>query len=989
MGPARIFGDWRRPTTERGAADGSSAPPLGAPESLPENQSPPVPPGGVPEELAPAPELSLSPSGAPEPASPSRSGVLTFLMTDIEGSTRLWAEQPAAMRGAMDRHDEIIQATVTQNEGQVIGERGEGDSRFCIFKQATGAVRAAAALQEQFFQAEWPEGIQVRVRAAVHTGEAEDAPGGLYGSAINRCARIRALAAGGQTVISEATRTLVAEGLPERVTLKDLGVHRLRDLQRPERIYQLVIDGLPAQFPPLKSLDALPHNLPVQLTSFIGREREIEQVKAALRERRLVTLTGPGGCGKTRLALEVAAGVSDEFEDGVWLVELASLSDPLLVPRAVAAVLNIREERGRPLRQTLATALCQHSLLLLLDNCEHLIDACSAMADGLLAACPRVRVLATSREMLGLAGEFSFRVPSLALPQPSQLAAAEQNEDALRQVMGCEAVRLFVERALTARPEFRPSRVRVIAQVCEQLDGIPLAIELAAARTRVMTVEQIAAGLDDRFRLLTGGSRVALPRQQTLRALLDWSYDLLMEPEKVFLARLSVFIGGASLEAIAGICSCRPGEGYDVLDALTRLVDKSLVIAEEHDGVMRYSMLETIRQYARERLAASGESEPLRSCHRDYFLALAEEAEPKLHGAAQAEWLNRLETERDNLLAAIEWSLARCDLEASVRLGAALWPFWEIRGYWTEGRERLDKILALPGAAEHGRLYARLLIGAGTLGFHQGDYAVARKHLEAITGREQAGEGRRELAHALYVSGSIAQARGDSLSAEALFAQGLDAARAVGDSFLIAGGLLCLGNGKLNQCDYPQARAFFQESLVAFRQVGDKRNIAKVVGNLGLMAYEEGDYSSASPLYEEALAIRRELGDKAGIATQLDNLGYATLHQGEYGRARAEFQESLTIFGEIKSKRGIADVLCGLAALAAAQGEAERAARLLGAGGALYAALGFQVDAANQAEYVRAAAPARTQLGEARYDALCAEGAKMSAEQATAYALCG
>lgn len=511
-------------------------------------------------------------------------GTITFLFTDVEGSTKLWEQYPDTMRPVLTRHDALVEDWVERYDGTVVRPRGEGDSRFAVFVRATDAVVAACAIQQALFSEPWPTSISLRVRVALHTGEADLRDGDYYGSAVNRCARLRSIGHGGQTLLSQVTYELVRDALPEAVRLSALGSHRLKDLQRPEQVFQLLHPALPDNFPPLKSLDALPNNLPMQLTSFIGRQREMAEVKQLLTNSRLLTLTGAGGCGKTRLGLQVSADLLEEYVDGVWLAELAALTDPMLVPQAVASVLSAREEPGRQQIETLTDFLKLKSLLLVLDNCEHLVAACAQLATALLRFCPNLWILATSREALGIAGETIWRIPPLSLPS-AQMAPLER-------LIQYEAVRLFIERATAVLPAFTVTNQNApaVAQVCYRLDGIPLAIELAAARVKVLTVEQIYDRLDNQFRLLTGGSRTALPRQQTLRGAIDWSYNLLSEAEQALLCRLSVFAGGWTLEAAEAICAGENIDEIEVLDLLTYLADKSLVIVEQQSEEVRYDI---------------------------------------------------------------------------------------------------------------------------------------------------------------------------------------------------------------------------------------------------------------------------------------------------------------------------------------------------------------------------------------------------------------
>ena len=551
-------------------------------------------------------------------------GTVTFLFTDLEASTRLWETHPEAMPAALARHDSLLRQAVEAHGGTVV--KTTGDGLHAAFASALAAAHAAVAAQQALEAEAWGDPGPLRVRAALHTGEAELRDGDYYGPALNRAARLMGAAHGGQILLSAATAALLQQA---DLQLIDLGEHRLRDLAAVEHVFQLNTPGLRSDFPPISSLATYAHNLPVQLTSFVGREREMAEVKRLLSTTRLLTLTGPGGTGKTRLALQAAADLLDRYAGGAWLVELATLSDPSLIGQAVAAALCIQEQPGRSLDEVLIDYLRYKRLLLLLDNCEHLVEACARLADRLLRACPDLTILVSGREALSIAGEVTFQVPSLRVPPVPDPA----DPPPASAMLAYEATRLFVERAQAARPDFRltDANAPAVAQICYRLDGIPLAIELAAARVKVLPPEQIAARLSDRFRLLTGGSRTALPRQQTLQALIDWSWDLLPEPERRLLRRLSVFAGGWTLEAAEAVASGDAGgqESLDVLEGLVQLVAKSLVMAGDEG---RYHLLETIRQYARDRLWAAGEGEALRDRHAGFFLALALEADPHLAG---------------------------------------------------------------------------------------------------------------------------------------------------------------------------------------------------------------------------------------------------------------------------------------------------------------------------------------------------------------------
>ncbi|HZP83094.1 MAG TPA: tetratricopeptide repeat protein [Chthonomonadaceae bacterium] len=917
-------------------------------------------------------------------------GARTFLFTDIEGSTRLWEQHPEAMRAALARHDALLRQAVEARGGQVFKTLGDA---FCVvFEAAPDALNAALDAQRALHAEPWGETGPMRVRMALHTGTAERRDQDYFGPTLNRIARLLGAAHGGQTLLSSATEAVVRSALPVGVTLRDLGQHRLKDLQHPESIFQLLHPALPADFPPLRSLEAFSHNLPIQLTSFIGREKEMEQVRRLLSTTRLLTLTGAGGSGKTRLALQVAADVLDEYPDGVWLVELASLADPALVPQAVAAVFGLGEESGRPLLQTLTDYLRPKALLLALDNCEHLLPACAHLAEGLLRGCPYLRLLASSREGLGIAGETLFRVPTLSLPDPDQAVT----EAALGQY---EAVRLFVERALAVAPSFAlsPANAPAVAQVCRRLDGIPLAIELAAARVRAIPVEQIEARLDDRFRLLTGGSRTALPRQQTLRALIDWSYDLLDAKERALLCRLAVFSGGWTLEAAEAVApssltppqpSPSQGEGairaqqaaplqsplsrsvgegtgvrvspppyegggrgevrveyWEVLDLLTSLVDKSLVIYEERGGQARYRLLETVRQYALEKLAERGEDEALRGRHLEYFTALAEKAQTMMRGGEQAVWLERLETEHDNLRAALHWSQEeRGDAEAGVRLAGALHHFWDVHGYIREGREWLGRALKRgQGTAKEVR--ARALIGAGGLAMSQGD---------------------NQAAYACYV-------------------ESLAIRRALGDKGGIASALWGLAVVAYDQGDYAEAERLYRESLAAYRELDNRWAVAALLNNIASIAVNRGDYAAAQALLEESVALKREIGDTHGLANSLGTLGKVAQKQGDLAQARALLTECLSLFETLGDKHFIAYALEGFAGLASAE-EPERAARLLAAVEALRESIGASALSFGQEEQNEDKETVRAALSAEAFASAWAEGRMMTLERAVAYA---
>ena len=736
--------------------------------------------------------------------------------------------------------------------------------------------------------------------------------------------------------MSENTAALLTDLLPLDAELRSLGRHRLKDLAQPQEIFQLIHPKLPADFPPPRSLEAFTHNLPLQLSSFVGREAEIAQAKQLLAQNRLLTLTGTGGAGKTRLALQAAAEVIEQFEHGVWFVELAPLTDGGLVEQEIAAALGLREEGEKRLRQTLTDALRPKSLLLILDNCEHLIDTCARLAETLLRACPHLHLLTTSREALAIDGEALLPLSSLSMPDDPE----ETETETLAQ---CEAIRLFIDRATTALPTFRFSagNAQAVAQVCAQLDGIPLALELAAARVKVLTPQQIAERLDDRFRLLSGGSRTALPRQQTLRALIDWSYDLLAPTEQTLLRRLSVFLGGWSLEGAESVCSGGSVEEWEVLDLLSRLVAKSLVVVEPpSEGQVRYHLLQNLRRYAGERLAETEEAAQLPLRHRDWFLAHAEAAEPHLSGPQQGSWLNQLARDHDNLRVALTFSHDReSDAESELRLATALWKFWWIRGHFREGRNFLRRALT---RSEGGNASLR--------------------------------------ARASNNAGILADAQGDYQSAVSCYQESLVMCRSVSDEAKTAQALNNLGNTFSSLGDWERARGYYEQSLAIYRAHEDEGRTAILMMNIGIVANHQQEYGLARSLYEESLAIFRKRNDRGQLAVVLINLGEVTCNLAEYDAARLYLLESLQIAEALGEKEWIASILLTLAYTTWPQGRYEQAAKLFGAAMDILNSQGLSLSPRDQVSFTKNSDIVHAHLGETKFQAAWrqGEGAKLS-----------
>jgi predicted ATPase/class 3 adenylate cyclase len=887
------------------------------------------------------------------------SGTVTFLFTDIEGSSVRWERHPAAMRAALTRHDALLHADITAYGGVVVTERGEGDSFFALFARPSDALAAACALQQALATEPWPQEVApLRVRMALHTGEAGLRDGSDYrGAAVNRCARLRAAGHGGQVLLSGATYELVRDALPDAVSLRDLGAHRLKDLARPERIFQLLLPGLPADFPALTTLDQRRHNLPVQPTALIGREREVAEVRERLLEpeTRLLALTGVGGTGKTRLALQVAADVLEGFADGTYFVNLAPLSDPALVLPTIAQTLGITEAGSQPLRETLHAFLQEKHLLLLLDNFEQVGDAAPVVAE-LLAACPEVRVLVTSRAALHLRGERLYPVGPLALPEMPPLPPLER-------LTQYEAVQLFIARARDVKPDFAVTNATApsVAEICVRLDGLPLAIELAAARVRLFTPQDLLGRLRHRLGVLTGGARDLPERQRTLRATIDWSYNLLTPPEQSLFTRLSVFVGGQTLEVIEVVCNA--DGALDVLGGMDALLEKHLVGRTEVADEVRLTLLETIHEYAGERLESSGEAEDLRQAHAAYFLALAEEAKLALTGPDQAVWRARLEREHDNLRAALRWARQSGRSDVGQRLAAALGQFWWTHGHLSEGRRWLDEILAMPAAPDVPSAHARALLWAGTIAAQQGEYQDARSlcgHSEDLCRRIKDPWG---LAWSLNVRGVVARQQGDHAAAAELYERSLAHFRTLEDRWAVALVLNNLGALARYRGDSKRATALYQESLECARATGDAWSTAIVLSNLGELAHDAGDGERATALCDASLAMFRELGEKRGMAHVLGYLAGITREQGDLGRAVALYRDSLALYQHVGERSGVAATLERLAEVDCSLGEAARAARLLGAAAALRERIGAPVPPVEQAIVERTRVTVQDALG--------------------------
>lgn len=948
-------------------------------------------------------------------------GIVTLLFTDIEGSTKLWEQYPEAMKLALARHDAILRYAVESNDGYVVKMRGDGIH--AAFADARDALAATLTAQRALHNEEWGDVRSLSMRVALHTGVVEERDGDYFGTPVNRAARLLC-GHGGQILLSLATQELVRDYLPPGVTLRDLGEHRLKDLIRPEHIFQVLAPDLPADFPPLTTLDTRPNNLPAQPTTLIGREKELTAIEQLARREdvRLVTLSGPGGTGKTRLGLQVAANLLDDFQHGVYFVNLAPVRDAGLVVSTIAKTLGVRESSGQPLFENLQQHLREKQMLLLFDNFEQVVSAAPLVAE-LLGASAQLKIIITSREVLHLRGEYEFSVPPLALPDPKQLPSLER-------LSQYAAVALFIQRALAVKPDFAVTNANApaVAEICARLDGLPLAIELAAARGKLLAPQAILQRLEHRLTLLTGGARDLPARQQTLRDTIAWSFDLLNANEKTLFARLGVFVGGCTMEAVEAVC------GADAFAGVESLVNKSLLRLEESGaGEARVTMLETIREFARERLDES-ESAAIRKQHADYYLTWADAVEPKLFGADQVQALNQLETEHDNLRAVFRWADEIGDYAHGLKLAKSICYFWQIRGYLTEGRGWFEKFLAL-AAKDHTAVSkdtrSKALRGLGGLLSELGELDQARQVYEqALALRREIGEPK-DIAASLNDLGMVAQEQADHRQALSLFEESLALRHTLADSPTTQRGIAAvlnnIGFSLHDQGDYERARAAFDECLAVFRALGDQHSVAIVLNNLGEAARDQGDYARARNCHEESLALNQELGKKEGVAFSLTNIGEVTGFQGDFARAEQLITEALALFRELGHKMGIAVALnaqgemaflqsdcarartlyrasleicvevgdkrmivsCweGLARVVCAQNDPARAVRLLGAAAQWREALKIPLAPTDRKFYQAAVECAHTQLDDVTFAAEFTQGRALSLEQAIAYAL--
>jgi len=863
-------------------------------------------------------------------------GTVTFMFTDIQGSTRLLQRVGEEYPDLLAEHHRIVRDAIAAGGGTEVGT--EGDSFFAVFPTAPGALQAAIQTQRGLASHGWRKGNAIRVRIGLHTGQGVLSGAQYVGLDVHRAARIRAAGHGGQVLISDTARALAEDALPVDVSVRDLGRHRLKDIEQPERLHQLVIQGLEHDFPPILTLDARLTNLPLERSSFVGRERAVREATALLDGSRLLTLTGPGGIGKTRLAMRIAADQLGRFTHGVYLVDLSPITDPTLMTATISAALMVREHPGRDMAASLAEHLRDREMLLVLDNVEQVVDA-AATVRGLLDTAPGLTVLATSRVPLHLTGEQEYPVPPLGLPDARDHADPEKLAET-------EAVHLFIQRAAKVRPGLRltSDNAAVVAQIAVRLDGLPLAIELAASQANVLDARAILLRLGEKLSLGLTGPNDLPDRQRTLRSTLAWSYDLLAPGHQRLFARLGTFRGGWTLKSAELICG--PGLDLEVFDGLATLVDHSAVRRiEAGNGESRFTMLETIREYAVERLASSGDLDALQRRHAEHFRDMAEEAEPQLTRQDRVTWLARLEQEVDNLRAALDWAEETGNVETGLRIAAAVWRFWHLRGRLSEGRDRLERLLAMP-TPTRADVRARALGALGGIAYWQNDNAVTRASYE----------------------------------------QAVDIARGTGDPRLLAAALFDLSFIPFMEQDADRAESILREGLAVAEEAGDRLLTADIWTGMAFLEFDRGRLADGLALRRRAIERYREAGDGWKVAENLTGLAMMSRSAGDVDAARNHLREGLGMLRQAKDTMSMSGALNALALVAMDDGLAERAARLVGAAARIRHDVGGGIPPELFDRWGDPAADARRALGDDAYEAARAAGYAMDPDSAVAFA---
>lgn len=902
--------------------------------------------------------------------------MVAFLFTDIEGSTHRWECHRDAMDAAVARHDALLRAAIERHRGRVF--KTVGDAFCAAFAQVPDAVAAAVDAQRALAAEDFSAVEGLRVRMAVHIGEASQRDDDYFGPTLNRVARLMSAGHGGQVLLSDAARQNLPDEQPVCYALVDFGLRRLKDLTQPERVWQLTAAGLTAEFPPLNSLDARPNNLPVEVTALIGREHDLADLRQLVASNRLVTLSGAGGIGKTRVAVQVGADLIDRYPDGVWFADLAPLSNGELVASVVARVLGVQQPQEGRVDDVLPGWLKAKHLLLILDNCEHVIEAAATLANAILRESPGVHILATSRQALGIGGENVHRLPSLALAEPEDVGSAEQ-------ALNFGAIALFAERAAASNTRFAltDENAPIVADICKRLDGIPLAIELAAARTKILSLDNLAQHLGERFALLTGGVRTALPRQKTLSATIDWSYNLLSEQEQAIFRRLGIFAGGFSLEAVTAVCSS--GQPPDVLlfDLLGSLVDKSLVVAETGGRHERYGLLESMRAYALQKLHGCDEREQLAARHGQHFTALAAATDRASGNMSVAAVLELLEPEVDNFRAALEWSLrTERDVALGGALAGALERLWFQGGLTAEGRWWIRTALERLGG-ENAAISARLWRALALLTSGKGKYDSAQR-ASALYAQESDEHGQ---AHALRLLARGLIQMGRLEDASDISRRALEAFRTFGDR---RGQALCLnelGDIAGDRRDFEAARRLYAESLEMFRGLEDEAGDVIVLGNLAELEFEAGHPEQALLYGSQALQIDSRGKNATSLASNHANMAAYSIAVDELSDAKSHAREGLRWAQKAQTGQKVAWTVQHLALLAALQGDREQAARLLGWVNLKYEQAGLKREPTERWGFNKLSELLAEHFAQADIAALCAEGAGWPEARAVEHAL--